>query len=268
MNRSSGSDDGNALGHSAVLPQGRVVTRWRAAGVHVSASIVMALILLGLILNVWYPAPLFEAVGGREIFFLLLGVDVILGPLMTLVVFNSAKKSLKLDLTVIVLLQAVALVYGLHVLWAGRPVYVAALGHRFDVIQASEISPDDIKTSGRDLPKWAPEWVGIRRPDNAEERNNMMFSAIGGVDYGHKPQYHAAIGTMKDELLKEASPIADLRARNKAQDAEISAWLAARSRSDNDVRFLGLKARSQDMAVILDAKTAEVIGIAPFKPWD
>ena len=65
-----------------------------------------------------------------------------------------------------------------------------------------------------------------------------------------------------------AKPIAELRKRNPAQDAEISAWLKAHGCADESVVFQGLKARSEDMAVVLDAKTGKVVGIAPFRPWD
>ena len=96
----------------------------------------------------------------------------------------------------------------------------------------------------------------------------MMFSGLAGADYGHYPKYHAPIETMRDEILANAKPIGDLRKQNKAQDSEITAWLATRGSNDQSAVFQGLRARAQDMAVILDAKTAAVIGIAPFKPWD
>ena len=68
---------------------------------------------------------------------------------MTFIVFKSGKKSLKFDLAVIVIIQIAALVYGVVTLLAGRPVYVAALGHRFDLIQASEVRDEQLARAGR-----------------------------------------------------------------------------------------------------------------------
>jgi hypothetical protein len=110
--------------------------------------------------------------------------------------------------------------------------------------------------------------VGIKKATDKAERERMMFSGLAGADYGHYPRYHAPIETMRDELLANAKPIAELRRLNKTNDPEITAWLAGRRHDDRTAVFQGLRARSQDMAVILDAKTAAVIGIAPFKPWD
>lgn len=74
------------------------MTRLRAFAIHLiakSAGIILA--LLGLMHWVWYPAPYFEINGGWHVWRILAGVDVVLGPLLTLIVFKSGKPSLKFD---------------------------------------------------------------------------------------------------------------------------------------------------------------------------
>ena len=244
------------------------MSRFRASLIHLTVCTVVAAVLLCLFWFVWYPAPLFKAVGGYEIFLTLLGIDVTLGPLLTLIVFKAGKKSLKFDLCVIGCVQACALAYGVYTLIMGRPVFIAAVGHKFDLIQASEIGPDQLEGSTASLPWWGPKVVGIKQATDKKERERMMFSGLAGADYGHYPKYHAPIDTMRDELLANAKPISALRKQNRTNEQEVTAWLASRGFGDNNAVFQGLKARSQDMAVILDSKTAAVIGIAPFKPWD
>jgi len=244
------------------------MSRFRAATFHLLVCLAVAALLLCLFWFVWYPAPLFKAVGGLDIFLILLGIDVTLGPLLTLVVFKSGKKSLKFDLTVIATVQITALAYGIFTLLSGRPVYVAALGHRFDLIQASEIGEEHLKAAGVSLPLWGPQWVGVRKATDKKERENMLFSGLAGADYGHYPQYHAPLESMRDELLANAKPIAELRAKNIGSDDRITSWLSKRGYTDQTAVFQGLKARGESMAVILNAKTAMVVGIAPFKPWD
>lgn len=245
------------------------MSRYRAASVHLSISVVVAAVLLGLFWFVWYPAPLFRAVGGLDIFLLLIGVDVVLGPLLTLIVFKAGKKSLKFDLGVIVCVQLLAMIYGVYALAAGRPVYVASLGHRFDVIHANDVTTESLAIAKKSLPWFGPEWVGIKPPSDPKERERVLFSAIGGGgDYGSLPQYHAPLVTMRDVLLQRAKPVGDLKTLNPASAESIDAWLASHGYNANNAVFQGLSARSQDMTVILDAKTAAVVGIAPFKPWD
>jgi hypothetical protein len=87
-----------------------------------------------LVFAVWYPYPYREISGGRELFLMVVTVDVILGPLLTLAVFNMSKnpiKTLRLDLTVIGLFQLAALVYGLWTVFVVRPVHLAFEMDRF-----------------------------------------------------------------------------------------------------------------------------------------
>jgi hypothetical protein len=44
--------------------------------------------------------------------------------------------------------------------------------------------------------------------------------------------------------------------------------LNARGANELNTVFQGLRARSEDMTVILDKRSGDVIGIAPFRPWD
>lgn len=244
------------------------MSRLRASTIHLALSAFVGTVLLALFWWVWYPSPLFRAVGGAQIFLMLLGIDVILGPLLTFVVFNATKKSLRFDLAVVATLQIAALSYGVYTLLVGRPVYVAALGHRFDVVQASDVVATENAALWIQLSWWGPTWVGTRTPIDPMERARVMSSALAGADLSHFPQYHQPLINMRDEILKNASPVSSLAKFNVGKDADIQRWLADHGRTIDNTVFQGLKARAEDMAVIMDGKTAEVIGIAPFKPWD
>ncbi len=243
------------------------MSRLKVAGGHLLLCVVIALFLFAFFWFQLYPAPLFQASGALKVFLVLLAIDVVLGPLMTLIVWKRDWKQLRKDLAVIALLQIAALGYGVYTLWIARPVYVAALGPRFDVVHATDIDASEIKTSGKPLPLFGPKWVGIKQATDPKERERVMFASLGGVDYGHFPQHHQPIENMREELLKNARPIAELKKFNPGADAQIDRWVARNGATPDSVVFQGLKARTQDMAVIMDAKTAKVIGIAPFKPW-
>lgn len=66
------------------------------------------------------PYPYREISGGRELFLLLVAVDVVMGPLITLMIFNTGKprRELQLDLIVVGVLQLAALAYGLSTVYA------------------------------------------------------------------------------------------------------------------------------------------------------
>ena len=76
---------------------------------HLVLSCLLALVVVGLVFFIWYPAPLAKAVGVTQIFLMMLMIDVIIGPVLGLLVYKDGKKTLKLDLSVIILIQIAAL---------------------------------------------------------------------------------------------------------------------------------------------------------------
>ena len=52
---------------------------------------------------------------------MLLAIDVIVGPLLSLLVYKEGKKTLKMDLSIIVLVQILAMSYGVYVIAQSRP---------------------------------------------------------------------------------------------------------------------------------------------------
>ncbi len=240
------------------------MSKIRAASIHLAICIVIALILLCLLWFVYYPDPLLEAIGGREIFLMLLGIDIVLGPVLTFVVFKAGKKSLKFDLAVIAGVQLAALAYGVFTLWEGRPVYIAALGHKFDVVRAADVQQKELDIAKQSLPLFGPKWTGIKIATDEKEKDRVLMSALAGADYGHFPQHHIPLEAMSAQILEKSKSIADLKKLNTGKDAEIDAWLKSHGTDAASARFQILNAPVRPMAVIVDGKTAKVIGIAPF----
>ena len=75
---------------------------------HLTLSLVFSIILLGLLLNFWYQMPLAKAVGVTSIILILFFIDITLGPLLGLLVYKEHKKSLKFDLSIIIIIQIFA----------------------------------------------------------------------------------------------------------------------------------------------------------------
>ncbi|TXC67135.1 hypothetical protein FSC37_19655 [Piscinibacter aquaticus] len=121
-----------------------------------------------LVFGVLYPAPLDRLVGGREIFYILVAVDVICGPLLTTVVFDRAKgvRKLALDLGTIVLVQCAALAYGLYTVIEARPVFVAFEGDRFRVVRLPDVDTTQLDKAPPALQHFGlsgPQLIGARR---------------------------------------------------------------------------------------------------------
>lgn len=241
------------------------LTRWQAAPIHLGISALIAALVVCAMLLLWYPQPYFRASGGQTLLLLLIGVDVVVGPLLTLIVFDPRKKNLRLDLAVIAVLQLAALAYGTWIMFNARPVYVAFTGDRFELVEANAIDASDQAKAGpgfRTLPLAGPQVVGTRLPVDAEERDRMGLAAmVGGL--GLFPQHYVPYADVARAALARAQPLAKLRARHPERAGEIDAWVAASGKPEASLRFVPLQARHGDMSVVIDARSGEVQGVLP-----
>ena len=83
---------------------------------HLLFSVLVAAMVAALVFGIWYPTPYGELAGGQGLFRLIVVVDVICGPLLTLVIYNPKKPRVELfrDIGLVVLIQLGALGYGLN----------------------------------------------------------------------------------------------------------------------------------------------------------
>src|SRR3569832_471507 len=111
-----------SIGHHTTMVIGK--ERLKASGLHLAISLCIASAAALLVFTVWYPYPYREVSGGRELFVILTSVYVVLGPLITLAIFNRREsvRELTLDLSLVAMIQLAALAYGLWTDAVARPV--------------------------------------------------------------------------------------------------------------------------------------------------
>jgi hypothetical protein len=245
--------------------------RWQASAVHLALSAVIGATIVVLMLSVWYPKLYFEAMGGATLILLLIGVDVVIGPLITLIVYDPRKKSLRFDLAVIVLLQLAALVYGCSVMFSARPVYSVFVVDRFEVIAANavdEASRQKAAPEFQSLPLTGPRVVAARQPEDGKRLAEIAIAALdGGPDLANLPELYVPYAQFRLEAGRAARPLAVLAKRQSQDAATIRAFIAASGRAEDTIGFLPMKARNQDMAVVVDTKSGDIVGILPVYPW-
>ncbi|RRV36634.1 type IV pilin accessory protein [Stutzerimonas stutzeri] len=240
--------------------------RIKAFLMHLAASAVIALPALILVFSLWYPTPLHEALGVTHIFLLLLLVDMTLGPLLTLLVFNAGKKSLFMDLTIIACLQLAALGYGLWTVAEGRPVWIVYNADRFDVVTVVDIDNrqlDEAFPQYRNAPWTGPQWVGAVKPDDPEQRSNILFEALqGGSDIAQRPNLYRPLIEMAEAIRQHAQPLEKLNDTNDAATVRnaLQNWPGAAA-------WVPLMARTKPMVVLLGENKSDVVAIVELDPW-
>lgn len=233
---------------------------------HLLISLFIASASFFLIFYVWYPDPLQKALGVGELVVMMLVIDVILGPILTLIIAKQGKKSLKMDLTVIAVVQLIALLYGLYSIDKGRPVAIAFDINRFELVPKHMIIGDEHKAilqqykdnQAKNIPIVAvrpakDEKEYIERMNNELERN--LLSSANPTLYETIKQNFVIIQT-------NSKPIQDLTKFNDKQLVETT--LASYPTADS---FALITASAKNMTVLIDSKNQQVLGVVDLRPW-
>lgn len=242
--------------------------RLRASGLHLAISLFIASAAALLVFAVWYPYPYREVSGGRELFLLVTGVDVILGPLITLAIFNRSKptRELAMDLTVVGCIQLAALGYGLWTVALARPVHLVFEFDRLRVVHAVDI-PEELlaQTPGgiRAEPWSGPTPLAVRPFRDPDEKFNATMAALKGLPLSARPDLWQSYGDARERVIAAASPVQSLKQKMPAQAELIDAALHQTGRDPRTLVYLPVVSRKFFWTAFLDARTAEIVGFAP-----
>ncbi len=262
------SNDKVAIGHTTNSWAG--VSRTRAALIHLVTSVVVAIALVALMLFVWYPPPYFEAMGGGLLLALIVGIDMIVGPLITFIIFDTKKKSIKFDLAVVVVLQVAAFVYGASVMFAARPVYTVYSTDRFEVVTPSRIPPDELgnvtRESFKRIPLGGPVIVASRIPEPMEN-TRIMFHPTAGGDLVAFPQHYVPYEEEAKRAGSSSKPLADLRQKDPKATAGLDNFIRQHALDERKLGYLPVNTKANDMAAILDRETGKLYGFIFANPW-
>lgn len=248
------------------------MTRWKAFGIHLGISAAIGLAVALVIALVWYPPPLLHATGSDFFLLVLIGVDVVIGPFLTLLVFKTGKPSLRFDLTVIALLQLAALGYGLWTATSSRPVFLVEATDRIALVRANQIPAESLAaakgTAYGKLSWTGPVLVGSRLPEAVADRNRILLeTAQGGADVEERPENYVPYDEEAQALLKRAKRLPPLFTRPGNAMAEANRIANASGESVDDLRFVPLVTGHQDVAMILSSKTGRPLGMIAVDPW-
>lgn len=242
--------------------------RMKAFGAHLLVSALLAASCAGLVFLLWYPSGYAAMSGVADVFWLLLGVDVVMGPLLTLVVFNTKKprKELVRDLAMVLVLQLGALGYGVSTVFAGRPVHLVFEYDRMRVVHANEI-PEEfwgrVPAGINAFPATGPTLLALRPFKDNSEQSSATFAALNGIAMSTRPELWIAFDEALPEVLKAAKPVSQLISKTPAFAAPLRLALAQAKRSEADTAYLPLAGRASFGTALLDAKTGQPVALLP-----
>jgi hypothetical protein len=252
---------------SSALTKANLRPRLLATLIHLTISVIIIACIAAIIFAVWFPGAYADFAGGVRLFWLIAGVDMVLGPLLTLVVFNLKKPRAELvrDLMIIALIQVAALTYGLTVLYQARPIALVFEVDRFRVVSAAEVLDtefDNHPEAKKLVSLSGPSVVGTRAARDSDERVAAIDFALQGWDVGQRPSFWVPYQNIMPQALSVAKPIRTLIEKRSADSETIRLQLNSLGLEESSARFLPLASRKRDGAAILDA-SGRVVAVLP-----
>ncbi|HAK16508.1 MAG TPA: type IV pilin accessory protein [Acinetobacter junii] len=234
---------------------------------HLSISLLIALVVIGLVFFIWYPSPLAKAVGVTHIFLILIAIDVIIGPVLGFLVYKEGKKTLKIDLTVIIIVQICALAYGMYTIQQGRPVWVAFNVDQFELVRKNEIYNKNLKQAEKRFQSpslFKLEFVAVQVSKESKQKQQDMFDEVlSGISLSQRPERYVDLLKVKQQIQKRTL---DLNLLYQFNDKAIVQKILANY--PQATGFVPLKANAIDMTVLINKEKGEVVKIVDLRPWN
>jgi hypothetical protein len=243
----------------------------RASLIHFAATLVVALAAAAVIFGLWYPDPFGELVGGRKLFELIVICDLVLGPLLSLVIFDSRKSRGKLvfDYTVLGALQLAALLYGVMIVADSRPAYLVFVGDRFEVTSATDIQPAELAAARdpayRSIPWTGPRLVSMVVPP--ADHDDALFQSLAGNEEHQRPKFFVPFASRLAAIRERAPPLSELETRHPEVKSLLVKARAEAGLPEERLRWLPVRYHTKFWTVVIDHETGEPRAYVPFDPY-
>lgn len=243
--------------------------RFVAAAIHFFFTALVSGLAAVLIFRVWFPDGLSSLIGGGTLFLIMMGCDVVLGPMLSLVIYSSAKskRSLITDYTIIGVLQLAALGYGVWAMSVSRPLFVAFDVRRIEIVTALELDDAElaqgVESRFRERSFGGPILVSMQRPENVRERSDLVLAEFNGRGAYLSPKYYRDYDTKLDEIRENEGSIDELIARNRDKEAVIRKGVDATGKPAAELRWMHAHHRFGFGVALIDATTHRPVRFIP-----
>ena len=248
---------------------------WRekflAFAIHFVVTAALGACAAALIFLVWFPHPFATLIGGTELFLLVVGCDLALGPLLSLVVYNTRKSRGKLvfDYVVIGILQLGAMLYGVYIVAGTRPVYVAFSTDRFEIVTARDIDDKELAAARspeyRRLPLTGPKLINV--VVSKADHNDALFEALAGNEEHQRPKFYQPFTSGLEKIRRRARMVADLEKKFPAYRPQLDAAVQAAGIPAERLRWLPVRHRNGFSTALVDLESGKPVRYVEVDPY-
>lgn len=245
----------------------KIKFRLKAFSWHLLASAFVLAVVVGGLYVGWYRWPGWYLADAAQVTRVLVGVDLVVGPLLTLVIASPSKPltGLARDVSVIAAIQLIALAYGSVSLWKGRPLYYAFSEDVLQLVQAYDISSTQSELGKKSNPKFAPHWYSLPRwiwsplPPYGPERAKIMAAAVtGGDDVIAMPSYYKAWNDGLPALKTQLKKLDDIKYFSGKEKLLLKTRLQEAGFQPDQTNLIAVTGRAHPLLAVVDPTNLEL----------
>lgn len=242
---------------------------------HIFVSAMIACGMGLLVFWLWFPYPYQHLTRGLNLFLLIMAVDVVCGPLITLLLANpkKSKKELTLDLILVAIIQILALSYGIYTLEKARPVLVSFERDRMTLVTKSEIDWSDINNAPKglqNLPLFGVHKIGIRRAQSEKEFFESVNLGMEGIEPSVRPSWWQSYDAVLPEVKEKMKPVSAINVDKLStiQKRELDREIKKSGNTIDELYYLSFTSALEKEWIVLMDKDANFVGYAPINGFE
>lgn len=242
------------------------MSRKKAFLTHLGLSALVVGTVIVLVMVFWYPSPWMQVIGAANVLSILVTVDLIVGPCLTLLLYKPGKPGLVFDLCMIGLVQLGALVYGVHTVYQERPYYVVFVKDRFEVLAYKDVDAQEIKDEALRRKSWRQPVMAIASmPTDSAARNRVLEETLfeGKPDIHARPEFWHPYAGNTAEVLAGAQSIDELLVWQPDLTDELGAIVPV-----DRLVYAPVMGRKKVFSLILDKLTGQPVKLVDIDPWE
>ena len=241
--------------------------RLKLFALHLSSSAIVLTLILGSLYFGWYRWPGWYLTDVTRVVIVMVCVDIVLGPTLTLIVANKKKprRALVRDIGIIVAVQLGALSYGSVSLWAGRPLYYAFSVNILQLVQAYDIDANEAKLGREQNPDFAPHWYSLPRwvwaplPADPEVSKKIVVGAItGGDDVISMPRYFRRWQDGLPSLRSQLKKVDNDAYFTKSEKTKLKEKMKTAGLADDQPDTMPLTGRGHPLLAVIDPASLKI----------
>jgi hypothetical protein len=247
-----------------------LMTRARLFPQRFAATASLLLLAFVVLRFLWFPGGYFPISGITKLFLILVGVNLIVGPGLSMLLYKPGKKGLIFDLIVIACVEIAILGWGMYKILERRPAFVVFAVDRFEAVTISEVDLEPLQDSQLAVrPGYTPRLIYAELPTDVDGMNRLIDETVlqGMQDIDRRPEFWKPYAQGMSSIKGAAKPLSALSSSDDVRAGSIKRWLARQKLSADEYLYLPVQGRTSDGMMLLHADIGYPVAVLAIDPW-